>query len=99
MNFFLGISKAIDWFTTKLGQVMWWVSLVMVLVGAFNVVTRYSFPFLQSVLGSEIAGRLSGNAYLSLQTFAYNLIFMIGAAYVFKSDAKLICDYFSHSLV
>ncbi len=92
MNFFLSISKAIDWFTTKLGQLMWWVSLVMVLVGAFNVITRYSFPFLQSVLGSEIAGRLSGNAYLSLQTFAYNLIFMIGAAYVFKSDSHVRVD-------
>ncbi len=92
MNFFLGISRAIDWFTTKLGQAMWWTSLVMVLVGAFNVITRYSFPLLSSLFGDQIAGRLSGNAYLSIQTFAYNLIFLVGAAYVFKSDAHVRVD-------
>lgn len=92
MNFLLGISRGIDWFTTKLGQVMWWTSLVMVLVGAFNVITRYSFPILSSVLGDNIAGKLSGNVYLSIQTFAYNLIFMIGAAYVLKSDAHVRVD-------
>lgn len=92
MNFFLGISRAIDWATTKLGQLMWWVSLVMVLVGAFNVITRYSFPILSNIFGNEFAGRLSGNAYLSVQTFAYNLIFLVGAAYVFKSDSHVRVD-------
>lgn len=92
MNFFLGISRGIDWFTTKLGQVMWWVSLVMVLVGAFNVVTRYAFGFIANTFGTDVAQALSGNRYLSLQTFAYDLIFMIGAAYVLKSDAHVRVD-------
>ena len=64
----------------------------MVLVGAFNVITRYAFPLLSRTFGDDIAGRLSGNAYLSLQTFAYNLIFMIGAAYVLQSDAHVRVD-------
>lgn len=92
MNFFLGISKAIDWFTTKLGQIMWWVSLFMVLIGAFNVVTRYAFRLIQGAFGTEVAQALSGNRYLSLQTFAYNLIFMLGAAYVLRSDAHVRVD-------
>jgi len=57
VNFFLSISKAIDWFTTKLGQAMWWTSLIMVLVGAFNVITRYSFPLLSNLFGDWIRMR------------------------------------------
>ena len=72
MNFFLGLSKGIDWVTTKIGQAMWWVSLFMVLIGAFNVVTRYAFSFIQGAFGTDVAQALSGNRYLSMQTFAYN---------------------------
>ena len=92
MNFFLGISRLIDWFTTKLGQVMWWVSLFMVLIGAFNVITRYAFSFIADTFGTDVAQALSGNRYLSLQTFAYNLIFMLGAAYVLRADAHVRVD-------
>lgn len=92
MNFFLSISKGIDWFTTKLGQIMWWVSLFMVLIGAFNVVTRYAFGLIQGAFGTDVAQALSGNRYLSMQTFAYNLIFMLGAAYVLRSDAHVRVD-------
>ena len=92
MNFFLGLSKGIDWVTTKIGQAMWWVSLFMVLIGAFNVVTRYAFSFIQGAFGTDVAQALSGNRYLSMQTFAYNLIFMLGAAYVLRSDAHVRVD-------
>jgi TRAP-type mannitol/chloroaromatic compound transport system permease small subunit len=98
VNFFLGISRVIDWFTTKLGQLMWWTSLFMVLVGAFNVITRYAFGPIAKVFGTNVAQALSGNAYLSLQTFAYTLIFLLGAAYVLKSDGHVRVDIVYSSL-
>ena len=98
MNFLLSISRAIDWVTTKVGQVMWWVSLFMVLIGTFNVVTRYAFGFIANTFGTDVAQALSGNRYLSLQTFAYDMIFMLGAAYVLRSDAHVRVDIVFSSL-
>ena len=98
MNFLLSISKAIDFFTTKLGQLMWWVSLLMVLIGAFNVVTRYAFGPIARIFGTDVAQALSGNRYLSMQTFAYDMIFLLGAAYVLKSDGHVRVDIIYSSL-
>ena len=98
MNVLLGISRIIDWVTTKLGQAMWWVALFMVLIGAFNVLTRYAFGFIQRTFGTDVAQALSGNRYLSLQTFAYDLVFMVGAAYVLNADAHVRVDIIFSSL-
>ncbi len=38
MKFLLGISRVIDAVTGAFGRFVWWVSLLMVLVGAFNVI-------------------------------------------------------------
>ena len=92
MSVFLGFSRAIDWFNTKLGQAMWWVSLFMVFVGAFNVITRYAFSLIANVFGTNVAQALSGNRYLSMQTFAYDMIFLLGAAYVLRSDGHVRVD-------
>lgn len=98
MNFLLGISKVIDYFTTKLGQLMWWVSLFMVLIGAFNVITRYAFGPIARVFGTDVAQILSGNRYLSMQTFAYDMVFLLGAAYVLKVDGHVRVDIVYSSL-
>lgn len=88
----LAISRGIDVITTKLGQLMWWVSLIMVLIGAFNVLTRYAYDYIANLFGQNVAAALSGNAYISSQIFAYNLIYLLGAAYVLKSDAHVRVD-------
>ncbi|MCA9837405.1 MAG: TRAP transporter small permease subunit [Trueperaceae bacterium] len=98
MNFLLGISRAIDYVTTKLGQLMWWMSLFMVLIGAFNVITRYAFGPISQIFGTNVAQLLSGNRYLSMQTFAYDMIFLLGAAYVLKSDGHVRVDIVYSSL-
>ena len=84
MTFLLGISKLIDALTTRLGQVMWWLTLVMVLIGFFNVVTRYA--------GRALGVSLGGTLYIALQTYAYDLVFLLGAAYVFRVDAHVRVD-------
>ena len=90
MTFLLGLSKLIDALTTKLGQVMWWLTLVMVLIGFFNVVTRY--------VGRALGISLGGTLYIALQTYAYDLVFLLGAAYVFRVDAHVRVDVIYSSL-
>lgn len=84
MKILLGISRAIDGVGTAVGKVMWWVTLAMVLVGVYNVVTRY--------IGQYIGVQLSANVYLEMQVYAFDMIFMLGAAYVLKADAHVRVD-------
>lgn len=84
MTFLLGVSRLIDALTTRLGQMMWWLTLVMVLIGFFNVVTRY--------VGRELGISLGGTLYIALQIYAYDLIFLLGAAYVLRVDAHVRVD-------
>lgn len=84
MRVLLAISKGIDTVTTWIAYVMFWLTLVMVLLGAFNVITRN--------LGRALNISLGGTLYITLQTYAYNLIFLLGAAYVFNKDAHVRVD-------
>lgn len=92
MKFFLAVAKGIDAITALIGRVMWWLTLFMVLVGAYNVITRYAYGVIQSVLGDAIAERLSGNVYLELQTYSYDLVFLLGAAFVLRADGHVRVD-------
>lgn len=84
MKVLLAVSRAIDGFTTFLGKLMFWVSLLMVLIGAFNVVTRY--------VGRALHLSLGGTIYIALQTYAFDLMFLLAAAYVLKVDGHVRVD-------
>jgi TRAP-type mannitol/chloroaromatic compound transport system permease small subunit len=84
LKFFLAVSHGIDAVTTVVGKVAWWTTLVMVLIGALNVVTRY--------VGRAMGISLGGTIYIVLQTYAYDFIFLMGAAYVFRQDAHVRVD-------
>ncbi|MEX2541492.1 MAG: TRAP transporter small permease subunit [Trueperaceae bacterium] len=84
MKFFLAVSHGIDAVTTVVGKVAWWTTLVMVLIGVLNVVTRYA--------GRALGISLGGTLYIVLQTYAYDFIFLMGAAYVFRKDAHVRVD-------
>lgn len=84
MKFFLSVSRGIDSVTTAVGKVAWWVTLAMVLIGVFNVVTRY--------VGRSLGVSLGGTLYIVLQTYAYDFIFLLGAAYVFRANAHVRVD-------
>lgn len=84
MSVLLRIARAIDGFSTAVGKAMWWLTVFMVLIGAYNVITRY--------LGQYLGVQLSANIYLEMQTYAYDLVFLLGAAYVLKSDAHVRVD-------
>ena len=92
MNGLLKISSAIDWFTTKIGQIMWWLTLFMVLIGVENVIARYAYTQIKAIFGDAVARALSSTTYIELQWYLYTMVFLLGAAYVFKSNSHVRVD-------
>jgi TRAP-type mannitol/chloroaromatic compound transport system permease small subunit len=92
VTFLLALSRGIDAVTRLLGRFAWWMSLVMVLLGAENVIARYGYGFIYRTFGEDVARALSNNTYFELQTLAYNIVFLLGAAYVFQVDGHVRVD-------
>lgn len=92
MTFLLAIARGIDAATTALGKITWWASLLLVLIGVQNVVARYGYQQIRTLFGDQVAAALSNNTYLELQTLLYNVIFLIGAAYVLRADGHVRVD-------
>lgn len=92
MSFLLGMTRGIDAGTRALGVVAWWSSLAMVLIGAENVIARYGYNFIYDTLGEGVARALSNNTYFELQSLLYNIVFLIGAAYVLQVDGHVRVD-------
>ena len=67
-----------------IGRVVSYLTLAMVLVGAYNAIVRY--------LGRYIGLNLSSNAYIELQWYMFSLIFLLGAAYTLRRDGHVRVD-------
>ena len=92
MSFLLGMTRGIDAGTRALGVVAWWSSLGMVLIGAENVIARYGYNLIYDTFGEGVARALSNNTYFELQSLLYNVVFLIGAAYVLQVDGHVRVD-------
>ncbi|QXD16836.1 TRAP transporter small permease subunit [Rhodocaloribacter litoris] len=86
MSFWLRLARGIDRFSERTGRVLYWLTLVMVLIGAYNAVVRYLDRY--TGLG------LSSNVYIELQWYLFSLVFLLGAAYTLKHDAHVRVDVF-----
>ncbi|HET9027127.1 MAG TPA: TRAP transporter small permease subunit [Trueperaceae bacterium] len=84
MKAFLTVARYIDAFTGGIARVMQWLTLVMVILGAYNVVTRY--------LGRAIGVSLGGGIYTVLQTYAFDFVFLLAAAWVLRTDGHVRVD-------
>jgi TRAP-type mannitol/chloroaromatic compound transport system permease small subunit len=84
MRIWLRLSQAIDRLNGAIGRFVGWLTLAMVLIGAYNAVVRY--------LGSSLGRGLSSNAYLELQWYLFSLVFLLGAAYTFREGAHVRVD-------
>ena len=78
------ISDIIDGFSERLGGLVGWLTLLMVLVGAFNAVARY--------VGKSIGTNLSSNAYIETQWYLFSMIFLLGAAHTLQRDQHVRVD-------
>jgi TRAP-type mannitol/chloroaromatic compound transport system permease small subunit len=84
MKRLLWISGIIDRITVRLGRIASWLALIMVLIGAYNAITRY--------LGRFIGVNLSSNAYIEAQWYLFSLLFLLCASYALQQDAHVRVD-------
>lgn len=86
MQKLLRLASLIDTISEWVGKLTYWLVLVMVLVGVWNVVGRY--------LGRFIGANLTSNAFIETQWYIFDLVFLLGAAYALKHDEHVRVDIF-----
>lgn len=86
MQILLRISRVIDTINEWIGRLTYWLVLLMVFVGVWNVVGRY--------LGRLIGQNLTSNAFLETQWYLFDLVFLFGAAYALKHNEHVRVDVF-----
>ena len=84
MKRMIQIADAIDRFQHRFGSLLYWLVLIMVLVGGYNTIVRY--------LDKSMGMSLSSNMYLELQWYVFSLIFLLGAAYTLRHDEHVRVD-------
>ena len=84
MNALYRFSDRMDAFSDRMGRLVGWLTLAMVLLGAFNAVARYT--------GKFTGINLSSNAYIELQWYLFSLIFLLGAAHTLQRDQHVRVD-------
>lgn len=86
MERLLRLSNLIDTFNQWVGRLIYWLVLLMVLIGVWNVVGRY--------LGRFLGQNLTSNGLIETQWYLFDLIFLLGAAYALKHDEHVRVDIF-----
>ncbi len=86
MQQLLRISRIIDAVNERIGRLTYWLVLLMVLVGVWNVAGRY--------IGRLIGQNLTSNAFLETQWYIFDLVFLLGAAYALKHNEHVRVDIF-----
>jgi TRAP-type mannitol/chloroaromatic compound transport system permease small subunit len=84
MDTWLRVADTIDASTEAVGRVMYYGTLAMVVIGAFNAIARYTDKY--TGLG------LSSNTWLELQWYLFGMVFLLGAAYTLKHDDHVRVD-------
>ncbi|MEO0517869.1 MAG: TRAP transporter small permease subunit [Cyanobacteria bacterium P01_A01_bin.116] len=86
MRSLLPLARKIDRFTNAVGKLAYWLVLVMIGVGVWNVLGRY--------LGNAIGQNLSSNALIETQWYLFDLVFLLGAAYTLQHNEHVRVDVF-----
>jgi len=84
MDTWLRWSRRIDAFSERTGRIVYYCTLAMVGIGAFNAIARYFDKY--TGLG------LSSNTWLELQWYLFSIVFLLGAAYTLKHDDHVRVD-------
>ena len=81
---FLRAAFAIDTFHRRLAGGIAWLTLAMVLVGAYNAIAR--------TLDNRVGTALSSNAYLEAQWYLFGIVFLLAAPYALRANAHVRVD-------
>ncbi len=102
----LRLAAGIDRLNERIGRLLYWLTLAMVLFGSYNALVRYlaqfagrdpaQAGFFEKVLIAigEAALPLNSNAFLEAQWYLFSLVFLLGAAYTLKHNAHVRVDVF-----
>jgi TRAP-type mannitol/chloroaromatic compound transport system permease small subunit len=80
----LRIARLIDALNERLGRVICWLTLAMVLIASTNAVARK--------LGRWAGRNLTSNAWIEAQWYLFSAVFLLGAAYALKQNAHVRVD-------
>ena len=80
------VARAIDLMNEGIGRLTYWLVLLMVGVGAWNVLGRY--------IGRIVGVNLTSNALIEIQWYLFDLVFLFGAAYALKYNEHVRVDVF-----
>jgi TRAP-type mannitol/chloroaromatic compound transport system permease small subunit len=80
----LAFARGIDRVNDAVYAAIRWLTLAMILLGAFNALARY--------LTKYTGLNLASNAYIDLQWYMFSLIFLLGAAYGLNREAHVRVD-------
>ena len=86
MNALLRLAKRVDQISLGFGRILAWLSVFMVLAGAFNALARYG--------GRALGANLSSNGLLEAQWYFFALIFLLGAAPTLATNRHVRVDVF-----
>jgi TRAP-type mannitol/chloroaromatic compound transport system permease small subunit len=79
VNALIALSRAIDALTERVGRLVYWLILAVVLISAANATVRKAFNY-------------SSNAYLEIQWYLFSVIFLFGAGYTFLRNEHVRID-------
>ncbi len=85
MNALLALSRAIDALSERIGRLVYWLILAVVLISAANATVRKVFNY-------------SSNAFLEIQWYLFSVIFLFAAGYVLLHNAHVRIDIVSSRL-
>ena len=86
MQILLRLSRIIDDLNERIGRLTYGLVILMVLVGFWNVIGRY--------LGRTIGQNLTSNAFIEIQWYIFDLVFLLGSAYALKHNEHVRVDIF-----
>ena len=85
MNFLLSLSRLIDALNERIGKLVYWLVLVMVLVSSGNAMSRYSLS-------------IASNAWLELQWYLFAAVFLLCSGYTLRHNEHIRIDVISGRL-
>jgi TRAP-type mannitol/chloroaromatic compound transport system permease small subunit len=85
MKILLALSRAIDAVNERIGRLVYWCVLIMVLVSSINATLRYSL-------------NIASNAWLELQWYLFAAVFLLCAGYTLLHNEHIRIDVVSSRL-
>lgn len=82
MNALLALSRAIDKLNERVGHLVYWLILAMVLISSANAISRYSL-------------NLASNAWLELQWYLFAAVFLLCSGYTLLHNEHIRIDVVS----